>query len=433
MAVNIEARLLGRTILVRDIKPLLDAKIDESWFHDTDARAVFLLVRDHYAKYAEVPTIQAVKANYPNYKIPKVEDSLEYLVDQMRDRRAYGMTVEILQEAGELVEEERDWSQALNVLTAGVGKIQLESSRMQDTNLPETAMARMEVYKERAANPRHLLGIPTGFPTIDKATLGLCEAQLVTIIATPKAGKSTLALRMALNAWQWREEYTPVPMFASFEMSNGEQEARHDCMLAGVGFQKFRSGNLTPAELKRLGAALEASSKEQDFILTSDISSATTVSGIHAKIEQYKPDVFFIDGVYLMTDENGERPGSPQALTNITRGLKRVAQRTNIPIVISTQVLPSKMSKKDGVTADAIGYSSSFFQDSDVILGLDRVAEDDESRMLKVVESRNCGRVDTELVWDWTHSRFEELSDPEYAHTKFASRDEGDEDERYAS
>ena len=414
---NIEARLLGRCIVTRDITPLMDAKIDESWFHDEDARKVFLLLRDHWGTYGEVPTIHVVKANYPTYKIPRVEDSLQYLVDQMKDRRAYGMTVELLQEAGDLVEEDRDWSSALNVLTAGIGKVQLESSRMSDTNLVETVDERLEAYRTRASNPRGLLGIPTGFPTIDRSTLGLCPGQLVTIIATPKAGKSTLALRIAMNAWAWNDRYAwdVVPMFASFEMSNSEQQDRFDCMLAEVSYQRYRIGKLTPAEVKRLEKVLKASVDKQDFLLTADISSATTVSGIAAKIEQYKPDVFFVDGVYLMVDENGEKPGSPQALTNITRGLKRLAQRAGIPIVISTQVLPSKMSKKDGVTADAIGYSSSFFQDSDVILGLDRRPEDDDSRVLKVVESRNSGRVDTELLWDWTTGRFEELAGEDIA------------------
>jgi hypothetical protein len=53
------------------------------------------------------------------------------------------------------------------------------------------------------------------------------------------------------------------------------------------------------------------------------------------------------------------------------------------------------------VTADSIGYSSSFFQDSDVILGLEPVEEDDSIRILKVVASRNCPPKETSLTWRW--------------------------------
>jgi hypothetical protein len=97
-----------------------------------------------------------------------------------------------------------------------------------------------------------------------------------------------------------------------------------------------------------------------------DRSSLTTLSGLQAKISEYQPAAVFVDGVYMMEDENGEPPGSPRALTNITRGLKRLAQNRKIPIVISTQALAQK--SRGGVNMHSAGYTSSFAQDSDVIL-----------------------------------------------------------------
>jgi hypothetical protein len=65
--------------------------------------------------------------------------------------------------------------------------------------------------------------------------------------------------------------------------------------------------------------------------------------------------------------------------------------------------------KKRQVSADSIGYSSSFFQDSDVILGLQKQdEEDDSSRELRIVASRNCGPATSDLLWDWEGGRFEE-------------------------
>jgi hypothetical protein len=87
-------------------------------------------------------------------------------------------------------------------------------------------------------------------------------------------------------------------------------------------------------------------------------------------------------------------------LTNITRGLKRVAQRLNIPVIITTQTLLWKM-KGGKVSADSIGYSSSFFQDSDVILGLEPIESDEFKRLLKVVQARNCGPTETSITWKW--------------------------------
>jgi hypothetical protein len=66
--------------------------------------------------------------------------------------------------------------------------------------------------------------------------------------------------------------------------------------------------------------------------------------------------------------------------------------------------------KKGNVTADSIGYSSSFFQDADIILGLQREDEAvEDTRLLKVVASRNSGPAEVTLEWQWSEGRFREM------------------------
>jgi hypothetical protein len=87
-----------------------------------------------------------------------------------------------------------------------------------------------------------------------------------------------------------------------------------------------------------------------------------------------------------------------------------LAQKHQIPIVITTQALGWKM-RKGNVTVDSIGYSSSFFQDADVVFGLQREDENvDDTRLLKVMASRNCGPLEVSLVWDWNTGEFREIS-----------------------
>jgi replicative DNA helicase len=111
-----------------------------------------------------------------------------------------------------------------------------------------------------------------------------------------------------------------------------------------------------------------------------------------------------------MVDEQSGEANTALALTNITRSLKRLAQRYQIPIVISTQVLEWKM-RKGQVTADSIGYSSSFFQDADVLIALQREDENvDDTRVLKLLAGRNTSPMEVSLVWDWSTGEFRELS-----------------------
>jgi RecA-family ATPase len=141
-----------------------------------------------------------------------------------------------------------------------------------------------------------------------------------------------------------------------------------------------------------------------------DNVAAMTITGLCAKIEKFKPDVVFVDGMYLMIDEETGERESERSLRSLTRNMKRVGQRYDLPVVVSTQALKSKM-RGGKVTADSIGYTSSFLQDSDIVLALQRQdEEDDSSRSLSVVASRISSMGSTDLLWDWEEGRFEEYA-----------------------
>ena len=68
--------------------------------------------------------------------------------------------------------------------------------------------------------------------------------------------------------------------------------------------------------------------------------------------------------------------------------------------------------RKGQVTADSIGYSSSFHQDADVIFGLQKQDENvDDTRLLKVLASRNSGLTQVDMLWDWDTGQFRELDE----------------------
>jgi RecA-family ATPase len=140
------------------------------------------------------------------------------------------------------------------------------------------------------------------------------------------------------------------------------------------------------------------------------------VSAVKAQVERLDPAVVFLDGIYMMSDEVTGETNTWQALTNVTRSLKRLASNSQKPIVINTQALSSK-SRGPKISMDSAGYSSSFSQDSDVILGLEKVKplneEDEENaatqRILRVLASRNTGLTSVELMFDYETGSIEEL------------------------
>jgi replicative DNA helicase len=411
MAADNEHRLVSKVIRDRDINPALQRNVTDSWFLDDENKKVWAFVRKHYGEYSEVPTATTVKDHYPNYKVLDVQDNIEYLLDTMVDFRRRLLTRQGLETAiGELQENNHD--AALLAMEATITRVNEQGVLgTHEVDLSKNTEQRYKDYQ--ALQNQQFLGIPTGFEKIDEATAGLQGGQLITVIAPPKTGKSQIALQIAINTHQLGK----TPMFQSFEMNNHEQQQRHDAMRAHISHGRLRRGKLLPEEEARYIDSLNEMEKQHSFHLV-DAVNGITVSALSAKIEQCKPDIVFVDGVYLMLDEITGEMNTPQAITNITRALKRLAQRIDKPIVITTQTLLWKM-RAGKVTADSIGYSSSFFQDSDVILGLEPVEEDEEIRLLKIVQSRNCPPSETAITWRWDTGCFHDES--EMTSCKFCS------------
>ena len=402
---NNEKRLLSKAISDRDLAPLFERNVTQNWFSDESDKKVWIFVRSHFSTYGECPTLEVIQDNFKSYKLEENNaDAVDYLLDAVISERRKAATADILREAVDAIAN--DPEEALLAMQRGVVTLDSQGfSQTNDVDITKTVDKRIERYERRKDIPDGMLGYPTGFPTIDRVTNGLQGGQLIVITATPKTGKSTLALQVAHNIHRSQQR---VAMFWSFEMSNREQEDRYDALRARVSYQRYITGALHKDEELRLKTSLGYMRNEKSFILV-DSSSGSTLSGVAAKLQIHRPEILFIDGMYLMQDEQSGEFNTPQALTNLTRGLKRLAQRFDIPIVITTQSLDWKK-EKGRLTANSIGYSSSFFQDADVVFGLEKQDGDiDETRVLRILASRNSGPGEVNLTWEWDQATFREM------------------------
>lgn len=402
---NNELRLLSKVLDNRELTTLFNRGVKDSWFVDPDTRRVWIFVREHFSKYAECPSLDVIAQNFPLWKQHPSDDSLEYLIDTVVASRRAATVLKMMESAATVLENLKDHEEALRIFQAGIVTLEEDGlSKTVDVNLIDEPTKRWDEYEFRKNNPG-LLGVGTGFPSIDAVTGGLQPGQLIVVVAPPKTGKSTLALQIAQNVHLQDKSV----MFQSFEMSNHEQQTRYDAMRARISHTRLINGVLDAEEETRYKSKLRSMEQMRKPFWLVDSAGGATVSGIASKIQVHHPDVVFIDGVYLMIDEQTGEANTPQAITNITRSLKRLAQQYKVPIVITTQVLNWKM-RKGQVTADSIGYSSSFHQDADVIFGLQREDENvDDTRVLKVLESRNSGRIEISLIWDWNTGTFREI------------------------
>ena len=397
---NTEQLLISKILVDRDLTQALDANIRTEFFGSEGSRDAWDWILLYRSEYAEVPTSEAFLRKFPNFALDlSPNEPTKALIDELFANYKIRLTNQGLVEAGQVFAETNDVDLTLPIIQEFVSTIHADLSRS-DVQLASEIVGDL-VVKYINAEENAMPGVPTGFQLIDEALGGLQDEQLITIIGLPKAMKSSYLLWMASTAAM----HGYRAGLLSFEMSNAEQEARWLSLNAHVNLTRMQRGQLTETEQNRLHA-FEAVVTETEglgeLVFVHDVAGASTVSGIQSKQEQHGFDVLFVDGVYLMEDEHGEPRGSSQALTNITRGLKRLGQVAKIPIVCTTQALFSRTSKARGIEMESIGYTSSFAQDSDVLIGIDRNDTDNPVAKLKVIAARNALGLECEVSIDYT-------------------------------
>lgn len=407
-ALDVEHRLICRILTEpEDWMTVANAAINPEFFQNPKHRKVWKRISEFYAQYHEVPSIPVLRQDFPKetYRFIKVDESIEYLIDEIRESRKAALIEQTMAEVAELWEI-GDYTAAERAMSAGNAAIHRAVPVADDMDLTKTADERLAYYLERQDTDDGMIGIPTGYKSLDKATSGLQDEQLVVFTGFAKHGKSTVTLDVARAVHLAGK----VVLYVNFEMSNREQGERYDARRAGVSLTRLRNGTLDEKEWDRLERSVRTLAEmPNSFVLSADRSSTMTLSGIQAKVDQIRPDVVIVDGVYMMEDEQGEAKGSSQALTNITRGFKRMAQKNKIPIVITTQSLEWKAGKRGRLDRGSVGYSSSFIQDADVLIGVERSEDDPDIQTIKIMAARNCPPMDFYIRHDWDKGTVEEL------------------------
>lgn len=400
--------------LVRDnaMRETLEAGVRAAWFVDFEERQIFEQLHEHWKLHGRVPSERKFRLMFPDEKLIDLEDPLSsVLADAVLSRKKLVLSNAIA-EAAQLIDEDAP-EEADAALRDARHKLDRELSQGRDRELVADVDQRLARYREIAATGTEINGIRTGFPTIDKATGGLQPGGVTLLIATPKAGKSFLTLRAAMMA----HAKGLRPLFLTYEMTTVEQAERHDSMLSSVNHTALTRGTMRDQDWDKLRTSMtDFAEREREFHVPdmSDVAQRN-VSGILAKIEKYNPDVVFIDGLYFLHPESaGLYQGSPAALTEVSRSLKQLALRTNLPFFATTQALLSKTGGKKGrrLHSDSVGYTSAFLQDCDVMLGLEKEDPDDDDnhfRVLRVLESRHCGQVTSSLEFNWDNMTFLEV------------------------
>lgn len=399
---SIEEEVISYIALSGDLETVTNARITADHFLDPSTRKVFADILAFRQDFGEPPTPEVIQRDHPNFTFR--EDSsgpLDYLIRELHESRRRVIIDLGLDAVAEALDKNGSEA-ALPLLRMMLAHATTTSATSREIDYASTGSDRLALYREARDNPGQLLGIPTGFRFLDKVTLGIQPQQLIVLTGLAKSCKTTVMLGMTRSAY----DYGAKPLLISFEMPYAEIARRLDGFLAQVNPKKLQTGDLSAREWRALEQALKGPLGDQPYIVTEDRAGVMTLTGIQSKIDELAPSVIFVDGAYFLFDEVSRETQTPLALTNISRGLKKLALNNDIPVVITTQSLSHKVGAK-GLTASSLGYTSAWVQDADLVVGMEATDEDLFYRM-KILAARSAPPQEHLISISWDPPAFEE-------------------------
>lgn len=159
-------------------------------------------------------------------------------------------------------------------------------------------------------------------------------------------------------------------LFKTIEMSVRAINQRMAAILSGLQYARLREGSLTSQDEDKLLSSLVLAAANQ-FPLTvigrepGDAELAT----LRGHCERIKPEVLFIDGVYLLTARDHEQQAT------LSDSIKRLSQELDIPVIVSTQLNRDAGDEKETKLSD-LAFSDSYGQNADLVIALRRGQEE---------------------------------------------------------
>lgn len=262
------------------------------------------------------------------------------------------------------------------------------------------------------------LGLSTGFMDLDKHLLGL-QPGVYVIAAGPNIGKTTFTLNIVNNILleAAKNDEKRVGAIISMEMGVESLTTKMLATRTHLSTWNIKQGKLSPEQVQDLQrAGRELSRQGLHFI---EGFNAVTPGSIEAKVEHLRSthgrfDFLVIDYLQLLDSDGGEG-GDYAAITKISRKLKQLSHRYQIPILLISQLSRnySNRTNRDYQLTDLRG-SGAIEQDADVVLFLMPADWDDENnpeRRLFIAKNREGAKHQTiHLLFIGEQSRFESMA-----------------------
>lgn len=277
-----------------------------------------------------------------------------------------------------------------------------------------------EMQKNQLRNDG-LSGVPSGFTTIDRVTLGWQPSDLIIIAARPSVGKTAFVLNMARNMAV--EHKVPVAFF-SLEMSSLQLVNRLMISETGLDSDKIKGGKkMADYEWTQLEERLKSLEKAPMYV---DDTPSLSIFEFRSKARRLVANsgvkCIIIDYLQLMSGPPELAAMREQQVASISRSLKAIAKELNVPIIALSQLsraVEIRGGNKRPQLSD-LRESGAIEQDADIVMFIHRqdyYGLTDENTAAKglsdiiIAKHRNGAVCDVQMKFRSSEVRFVEMTE----------------------
>lgn len=388
----------------KDIHTLFENNVELMMTHTGD---IWDFIKEYYSQTKQVPDIDLIVTRFRDFDENGSGPTI-YHINRLREVYLGESLRSMLRKAAQLVQD-NETSKALDMLNVEISGISRSATKIKDIDVTDIDDTIAYIEKTRLDSDAGITGIKTNILSFDACLpMGIKSGQLGILLAYPAIGKSWMALYMAAQAWKQGR----VPLILSLEMTEQEVRNRMIAILAEGRFshRALSAGKVNINEFKEW-AEKEFNNMPPLRIISNDGLGEINPNVVRSKIDQYRPDVVFIDYLQLMVD-NGRSDNETVKIKNLSRELKLLSVSEHIPIIAIASATPDDATDLESVPQlGQVAWSRQIAYDADWVMAMGRASNSDALECV-LRKNRHGFSGDFVMVVDFDRGRFTEVLDP---------------------
>ena len=249
----------------------------------------------------------------------------------------------------------------------------------------------IELVEQLWKNRGSILGVKTGFPSLNSFTGGFQRGEYIVIAARPGIGKTEFIISMIIAQMRLGIR---AGIFSA-EMAATRMLLRMLCTAGGMSFTRVREGGLQRIDFARMKESGDELARSRIFL---DDTAAIAFSELRSKARRMVKlgaQVLYVDYLTLVRYGDARMPRH-ERVGELSKGFQRLARELNVPLVVISQI--NRAGEGIQPTLDMLRQSGEIEEDADVIMFLHRKRNSTHTDLI-IAKSRDGGNGLVELIY----------------------------------